>query len=326
MSMNLKDNSDGILFALLPALAAWFIAPFIPFVNSIMLGLLLGILIGNIHHINQRFDSGLSWTASKGLEWSIIFLSFSINYKHIAELGLRSFIIIAIALVILLFSIKFLSRKMKCPGTSGLLIGFGTAICGSSAIAALAPQLNSSKTDTGMAIAVVNLLGTLFMLLFPFILPLFHLNLADLGLLIGGSLHSVGNVAGAGYAMSSEIGDAAITIKLARVALLSPALILMHFMMKNESAETKKVGFKFPWYLWGFLIITFLNTFLPLPPWLLQSTKIGGEAVLTLAMTAIGMRVRILDLLRSGSKGLLFGLIVFVLFIVLISLGILLLG
>lgn len=322
MSAHFRNLTPGILFALIPAAAAWLISPFIPFVNSIMMGLLLGIVIGNVHRINTKFDTGLSWSSSKGLEWSIIFLSFSINYKHIGELGFRSFLIISLALLILLFSIRLLSRKLKCPGTSGLLIGFGTAICGSSAIAALVPQLNSNRTDTGMAIAVVNLLGTIMMLLFPFVLPLFDLNLADLGLIIGGSLHAVGNVAGAGYAMSGEIGDAAITIKLARVALLSPALILMHFMVKNESGETKKIKFKFPWYLWGFLIITFLNTFVPLPQMLLQSTKIGGEAVLTLAMTAIGMRVRIMDLIKSGSKGLMFGVIVFLLFLLLIVLGV----
>lgn len=308
----LRRNAPGMLLVLVLGALAWFLAPYISFANSVIVGLLLGLIVGNTYKIGSSLETGVQISSGKGLELSILFLSFSINYRNIGALGIGSFLIIVLVVFSTLILTRYLSKKMNCPGNSGLLIGFGTAICGSSAIAALSPQLKGSKEDTGMAIAVVNLLGSGMMLLFPLILPLFALSQAEMGIILGGSLHAVGNVAGAGYAMGPEIGEAAITIKLARIALLSPALIFMHFLLRDKTPGTPAVAFRLPWYLVAFIVITIVNSLVDFPASFINGMKITGEVLLTLAMVAIGLKVRILSLLKSGKRGIAFGVVIFV--------------
>lgn len=319
--MTVNKNILGILSVLAIGLIAYLLAPFIPYLNTVILGLLLGIFLGNIIPFPTRFEPGIQLISGKGLELAILFLSFSINYRNLVGLGASSFILIAVVLFGTLFLTRVISRKMDCPGNSGLLIGFGTAVCGSSAIAALAPQLNSNKTETGLAMAVVNLLGTVMMLLFPLVLPFFSLSDMDQGLLIGGSLHAVGNVAGAGYTISPAVGEAAITIKLARIAMLSPALIFMQFLLRDKSKGLSKVKFKFPWYLTGFLIITILNSVFTLPAPFVSFMQEVGEILLMLAMVAIGLKIKILTLLKSGKKGVAFGVVIFSSLLLLLLIG-----
>ena len=141
-------------------------------------------------------------------------------------------------------------------------------------------------------------------------------------MLLGGSLHSVGNVAGAGYAMSSEIGEQALTIKLARVALLSPGLIFFSYLTQKNTGKNWKHYFQLPWYLWGFLFITVVVSLVDIPTDFITATSEIGKVILTIAMTAIGLKVSFRSLIQSGKKGLVFGLLMFGIQIVLLGLGI----
>ena len=138
-----------------------------------------------------------------------------------------------------------------------------------------------------------------------------NLNTQQMGLLIGGGLHSVGNVAGAGYGISKEVGEAAISIKLARVALLSPALILFNYLVNKNEMGGWKSYLKLPWYLWGFLLITLLSSFIKLPEAFLSALDAMGKLILIVAMAAIGLKVSFKQMFQSGKQGLGFGLLIF---------------
>jgi uncharacterized integral membrane protein (TIGR00698 family) len=198
------------------------------------------------------------------------------------------------------------------------LIGIGTAICGSSAIAALAPnlELEDGGAEIGVALTVVNIFGMLGMVLFPYLLLEFHFPQQFISFFIGGSLHSVANVAGAGYAMGNEIGEIALTFKMIRVALLTPVLILFTIVVKRNEIKSWKDYFKFPWYLWTFFIIILISNFIQIPIEISKFFENAGKLVLTIAMAAIGLNVKFKSLLTSGKQGLAFGLY---LFLVLIS-------
>jgi uncharacterized integral membrane protein (TIGR00698 family) len=297
--------------------AATYILPFS--VNSILLALLAGMVIGNLTRFPESFNSGIVFTSGKLLELSILFLAFSINYTHIARLGGMSFSIIAVMVILMVLFTYYLSKKVRCPGSTGWLIGFGTTICGSSAIAALAPGVTKNKEDVGIAMAVVNLYGSLGMIVMPFVLLKFDLSATQMGLMLGGTLHSVGNVAGSGYAISNEVGEAAITIKLARVALLSPALIFFNFLVNRHNVSNWKEHFKLPWYLWSFIAITILSSFFFFLSGFLSAMESTGKVILTIAMAAIGLRVSFKKLYFSGRRGLIFGLMIFIVQILLVG-------
>jgi len=321
-----QQEYRGVLLALAIGLVAYFASFWLPGTfNSILTALLLGIVIGNAISLPESFQSGISFTGGKLLELSILFLAFSINYNHIAELGAASFAVIAAMVVAMLLITYYLAIKVKCPGSTGWLVGFGTAICGSSAIAALAPGITKNKDDVGIAMAVVNLFGSLGMIAMPFVLMKLDLSAAQMGLLLGGTLHSVGNVAGSGYAISNEVGEAAISIKLARVALLSPAIIFFNFLVNKNNANNWKEHFTLPWYLWSFIGITALSSFISFSPAFLNIMETAGKVVLTVAMAAIGLKVSFKKLYQSGQKGVGFGLIVFAIQTIILSILMLLL-
>jgi uncharacterized integral membrane protein (TIGR00698 family) len=321
MLETIKSNLKGIFLSVFIGAFALVLGFYTPSsLNSILLALIFGILIGNVFKIPQNLDSGISFTSSKLLEISIVFLAFGINYSNFAKIGSTNFLIIAFTICAVLSLSYFLSKKFNCPGSTGILVGFGTAICGSSAIAALSPSLKKEKEDVAIAMAVVNLFGTIGMILFPIILAKIPmLNPQDIGALIGGTLHSVGNVAGAGFAMGKEIGDVSITIKLVRVALLTPGLIFMNFLINRKNAVSWKDHFKLPWYLLAFIVITFIATFVQFPKSLIDTSEIIGKGILTIAMAAIGLKVSFKKLIQSGKRGLTFGLVIFMIQILIIT-------
>ena len=315
-----RAHLPGLLLATVIGLVAHGASAYMPSsINGILLALLLGMAVGNLVRLPASLQSGIGFTSSKLLELSVIFLAFSINYAHIAALGMGSFTIVAVmVLSMVLISFHF-ARRVRCPGSTGWLVGFGTAICGSSAIAALAPRVAKDKEDVGIAMAVVNLFGSVGMIVLPLVLVKFDLSTTQLGLLIGGTLHSVGNVVGAGYAINDGVGEAATTIKLARVALLSPALILFNYLVNRDEARSWREHVQLPWYLWGFIGITVLTSLVSFPVPFLDAMETGGKLALTIALAAIGLKVSFRELYASGRKGLGFGLIVFVIQLLLVA-------
>ncbi len=323
-SIAIKTYFNGFVFTAIIALIALITTHYFTFLNSILLGLLLGMIIGNLINIRPDLQPGISFVSSKGLEFSIIFLAFGINYTHMGKLGWESFLIIGVIVFVVLIATVFLAKKMNCPSSVGWLVGFGTAICGSSAIAALAPSVSKNKEDLGVAMAVVNLYGVLGMLVLPIILTAFPFSSFESSMLLGGTLHSVGNVAGAAFGLTPEIGEQALTIKLARVALLSPGLIFFSYLTQRDSRKNWKQYFQLPWYLWGFIAITILVSVLNLPKQYIEFASVIGRVLLTFAMVAIGLKVSFKSLLQSGRRGMVFGFLMFMIQIILITVGLLL--
>ena len=310
----------GILLSLFIGLFSFFIAPVIPGVNGVLLSFLLGVIIGNVTKLPDTVTKGIKFSGSKILEASIVLLAFSISFNKIAAIGASKFALIAITIVLILLLTIFFAKQLNGSTSSSWMVGFGTAICGSSAIAALAPSVSESSEDTGIAIAIVNLLGSIGMVIMPFVLTQFNISEIDSSVYIGASLHSVGNVAGAGFGMSETIGENALTIKMARVALLSPAIIFFNIMIQAGKKKSFLSYFKLPPYLWAFIGITVFVSLVSLPEGLLSVLKTSGNILLIVSMAAIGLKVSLRQLIDSGQKAMKFGLLIFVLQIVIIAL------
>jgi uncharacterized integral membrane protein (TIGR00698 family) len=313
----MKSNIPGISFSFLIGIIAYLIAPYIPMVNSIVLALLMGMVYTNISKIPQTWSDGIHFSSKNLLEIAIIFLGFGISFHDIAGLGWQIIVILSLGILIVLISTYFIVKKFNFHSNCGFLIGFGTAICGSSAIAALAPKINSEKSETGISIAVINLYGFIGMMAFPIIFSS-DIIMDAAALIIGGTLHGVSNVAGAGYALGENIGDLSLTIKLGRVALLAPALIFFNFLI-NRNASIKE-NFKLPYYIVGFILTSSIITFFQLPSELIEIFRIIGKALLTISMAAIGLNIHFKQLYTQGKNALGFGAIIFIIQILATSL------
>lgn len=309
----MKIQLPGILLAAVLGFAAIFLSGYTPsFLNSYLLALLVGMLFAPQVNKLPQLDAGISLSSAKMLEWSVVLLAFSMDYKAIGAIGAADFVVIIIVVLVVLLATYYLSKVLSCPGKTGWLVGFGTAICGSSAIAALAPKIKAEKEDVAISLAAVNLLGSVGMILLPLMFQFFPLAEKQMAFLIGASLHAVGNVAGAGFSVSEEVGQLALVYKMARVALLSPALLFMVWLNARKT-EGQAFQFQLPWYLIAFLLISILVSLFPLPEALINTTEFIGKIMLTIAMAAIGLKVHVLRLLKAGQRGLVFALLVFVL-------------
>jgi uncharacterized integral membrane protein (TIGR00698 family) len=301
----------GLLLTSVIGVISYFVGPYVPGVGFVLLGLILGMTAGNFFKVPAVFSDGISYSSSKMLEFSVVMLAFGMQFSKLEALGFDVLAGIAICLLAVLVLTYFLSRWFRCPGSTGILTGFGTAICGSSAIAAAAPGMAENKEDVGIALAVINLLGAAGMLLLPAVLPLLPLSLNQIGFLIGGSLHSVANVAGAGYALGDEIGQIALSVKMIRVALLSPMVIIFSVLVSGSKGKTWKEKLRLPPYLWAFIAVTALVSIVELPTIIIQSADLAGKIALTVAMTAIGFKLSIRTLYQSGKAAMGFGVILF---------------
>lgn len=309
----LQEKDKGIWLSLLTGVTAFSFAYFFKGVNALLLALISGMVLGNLLNLKAEWRGGISKSAGKLLEYSLLFLAFDISFQTLGKLGFTTLGILLGALAAVLILTVYFSRQFNCEGSTGWLIGFGTAICGSSAIAALSPSVTEKKEDIGIAMAVVNLLGATGMLVFPWFLTTLSATPEQAGILIGGALHSVGNVAGAAYGMNAETGGVALMVKMARVAMLSPALLFIRYLITRQPGQHWLQYLSLPWYLYAFIGIGVLNSFFPLPgeikPWM----EVAGKLTLTLAMAGIGFAVSFKTLYQSGRKGLAFGLFMFAL-------------
>ena len=195
-----------------------------------------------------------------------------------------------------------------------LLIGFGTAICGSSAIAACAPMVTEDEQDIGVAVATVNLLGVIGILVLPLVISTIGFSTIEGGILVGASLQAVGHVVAAGYSMGDMAGELATLVKMGRVSLLIPLVLMLGLLPHKKSS-----GKVLPAYLIGFIAMAILGS-LGIPEPIGDGVKLAGKLTLCTAMAGIGLSIQFKQFVSQGSKILVFGAAVSVLHICFIGL------
>jgi len=272
--------------------------------------LLLGLGVANFFPLGEKFAPGIQFSEKKILAWAIALLGIQMSFRNLnISLWLIPAIILAIGVSIFLG--KLLAKRVGVSDNCGFFIGVGTAICGASAIAAVSPFFKSDSSQTGVSIGVVNVLGTVGMLLLPLLTVALGFSQEQAGVLIGGSLQAVGHVVGGGYAVGDEAGQIATLVKLGRVLMLGPVVIITALVMSKKNAELdqKKI---IPGFIVVFLLLLILANVVNIPEEITQPIKLLDKWLLTAAMAGIGLRIKVKDLMRQGPKALLLGSIIFV--------------
>ncbi len=203
----------------------------------------------------------------------------------------------------------YLGKLLGYSSSFSLLMGAGNGICGSSAVAATSSAIGAEESDTGIAISVVNLLGTFGIFVLPAMVALLRLGEAEGGLLIGGTLQAVGQVVAAGFSINDTVGGVATVVKMGRVLMLGPVVILLTTLVSRRNGDNSGGSpIKVPLFIIGFFVLSLLASLNVLPA--VDLIKTSGKFLLVLAMAGIGMRIQLQTLYRSGPGALLFGLAV----------------
>jgi uncharacterized integral membrane protein (TIGR00698 family) len=313
---DLNEIFPGLIMCIIIAYISKFIGSYVPMIGGATLSILFGILIGNTLGKNKTYGKGTKFCESNLLSYSIVLLGGTLSIGTILKLGLSGLGYIVIQMIITIVVAIYLGKKFGFSENFSLLMASGNAVCGSSAIAATAPAIGADDKDKGIAITIVNLVGTILMLLLPLIsYLLFSFETLKTSALIGGVLQSVGQVVASGALVNEEIKDLATIFKIVRVIFLV-FVVLSFSAMKNHSnkkisentIEHKKTKITVPWYVIGFFITCTLFSLNIIPSSVSRIFKLISSNFEIIALAGIGMRVNFSALLKQGVKTSLYGL------------------
>lgn len=170
----------------------------------------------------------------------------------------------------------WLARRLAIGEKLGLLLGVGGAICGASAVVAADSVVQGEKRDSALALAVITLLGTVGIVLYPLLGHALHMSDFVYGVWDGASLHEMAQVVAAGFGVSEQAAQVATVVKLARIALLAPVVLLLSWRMRRRHLAAGEAHVSpVPWFLVLFFVFAILNSAGVLPKPLAEAIKIG---------------------------------------------------
>jgi uncharacterized integral membrane protein (TIGR00698 family) len=303
-----KSKLAGVLTALAIASLAVIAAQYIPLFGSIILALLIGVVAGNTFLQSDKLQPGLKFSEKIVLETSIVLLGFGFEVDSLGKLDFTLIAFIFISIILVLGITVGLGKLLGLSTRLSVLLGAGSAICGSAAIGATAPIIRASDEEVGLSMGVVNLLGVVGLALLPCITVFLHFTDFQSAVLLGGTLQSIGHVAASGFAMNDQIGEWAMVVKMSRVVFLVPLLIVLFFIGRRTGNKDK---IKFPLFIFFFAGAVYIAQLDVFPNELSDKLASLGSFLMAVAMAAIGVGIRIKPLLQISTKGIVLGTIVF---------------
>ena len=214
-----REYMDGILYALLFAIPAYILGLYFPIVGGPVFGILLGMLFAKKRR-PQATESGIKFTGKKILQYAIILLGFEMNLFHVVEVGEQSLYVMIFTLLAAFGAAFLMGRILGLDRDMTALVGAGTAICGGSAIAAVAPVIGAKDRDVVISIATIFFFNVLAVFIFPFLGHTMGMSDAGFGMWAGTAVNDTSSVVAAGYAYSHEAGAYATIVKLTRTLMI----------------------------------------------------------------------------------------------------------
>lgn len=298
-----RSLAPGIMVCGTVALAAKFIAQH--YTAPVML---LCLLLGMVFHFMSQESptrKGVQFTSQSILRIGVGLIGARIMLSDFTALGGVTLALVMTAIGVVIALGVVWAWLLKLDREQGLLIGGATAICGASAALALSSVMPKSKTlehNTLIAVVGVTAMGTIAMIIYPVIIGYLGLDDHQAGILIGGTIHDVSQVVGAGYSISEEAGDTAVIVKLVRVFMLVPILFLFAIGFRNQQDKNSSGRFIFPYFLLGFIALVMLNSLQIIPQEILNILQNTSKWLLVMAITAVGMKTSLKQMFSLGWK------------------------
>lgn len=275
-----------------------------------LFALLLGIAL-NFLSEDGRCREGLDVMAKQILRIGVALLGLRITLDQVIALGWKPLAMVVLSVALTIAVGIVLARLMGFKAFFGLLTGGAVAICGASAALALSaamPNHPLKERATLFTVIGVSTLSTLAMMLYPLIVHGLNFSEQDAGFFLGGTIHDVAQVVGAGYSISTATGDTATLIKLLRVAMLVPVIVLASWMtarymttQKVNDAPVKRPPL-LPWFAVAFIVLVGIRSTGVMPPLVIDIGKGASQWCLVGAMAAIGMKTHLKEVVAVGWK------------------------
>ena len=290
----------GLLTAITIALAASFLAERYDG-PQLLFALLFGMAF-NFAADGPRVKAGIEFASKKVLRFGVALLGARIGVEQIAALGAAPAAIVVVAVVGTIAFGWLLSRLLRRPAADGLLTGGAVAICGASAalaISAVLPQGKDHQRFTLLTVVGVTTLSTVAMVLYPLLAESLGFDARQAAVFLGGSIHDVAQVVGAGFMISPEVGDGATLVKLLRVAMLVP-VVLVFAQIYRGAGEGGARPPLLPGFLVAFIVLVVLNSVGVVPPTVAAWLGDLSRWCLVIAIAALGVKTSFRQLAELG--------------------------
>lgn len=304
----------GILLIALFSCAAFYLADTQPArslsFSPLILGILLGMLYANSlrNHLPETWVPGILFCSKQLLRAGIVLYGFRLTFQSVAAIGAPAIGIDAAVVAGTLLLGVLLGRALKMDRDLALLTSTGSAICGAAAVLGAEPVVKAAPHKTAVAVSTVVIFGTVSMFLYPALWRAGILGLTpeQMGLYTGATLHEVAHVVGAGNAMGAEIADGAVIVKMIRVMMLAPVLVILSIILaRRDSAaggNSEKRKITIPWFAFLFLAVIGFNSLHLLPAELVDAINTLDTFLLTMAMTALGTESSFEKFKKAGAR------------------------
>lgn len=312
-----KDTSNkptlwqGIALAAALAVVAMLLGRWLPTVGGPVFAILLGLAIRNSMGMLPVFQPGLAFASKKVLQWSIIALGFGLSITQVVQTGLESLWVTLITMAAAFIVAGLLGRMLRVPDRLLTLIGVGTAVCGGSAIAAVAPIIKPSDHETAFAISTIFLFNVVAVLVFPFFGHLMNMSDIGFGLWAGTAINDTSSVVAAAYSYSTEAGDYATVVKLTRATFIIPICLFYVFLeVKRQKQEGRGFSIRrlIPWFIVWFVVASAVRSTGVLPDEVLVVLQFLAKFLMVLALAAIGLSSNMRAMVRTGWQPVALGL------------------
>jgi uncharacterized integral membrane protein (TIGR00698 family) len=304
----LAEYFPGIAAVIITAIAAtWFSDHY--GMPVILAGLLLGLALNFISSL-QQVHAGLDLCGTTGLRVGILLLGTQVTAMQIGSLGGTAFLALLAIMAFTIGAGMLGARLGKQSHFTGWLAGAATAICGASAALAVYALIGQNRLDRSqftLTLVGVAMASAIAMSFYPMVAAALALNDQQAGFLIGAATHDVAQALGGGYSFSQTAGETATIVKLSRVALLAPLVVLIGLAIGPAHGQRAglMVRLRMPWFVVGFFVLLAINSLIAIPTAVAVWGLWVSKALLLFAVTATAMRSRLDMLLIHGWRALL---------------------
>ena len=305
--MHIKTKLPGVLISVIVGLAALFLSEHYA-APAMLFALLLGIALSFLYE-GTTCKEGIEFTACHILRIGVGLLGLRIAFGDLASLGWQTALLLIVAIVSTIGLGIVLAKTLGLQKRFGVLTGGAVGICGASAAMAISAVLPDSKDkdrDTLLTIVGVTALSTVAMVVYPIVAKLLDLDSTHTSVFLGGTIHDVAQVVGAGYSISEQTGDLATLTKLVRVAFLMHVVVCILLVLRlnlNKTSDAKPPGI--PGFLIVFVLLMTTNSLVDLPKFVTQGATDISRFAFVISIAAIGMKSNLSQLLQVGLKPIL---------------------
>ncbi|MGE6718013.1 YeiH family protein [Peribacillus frigoritolerans] len=302
---------SGIGFTLIIAVLGFILAalPGLNHIGPLACAILLAVVYRQVFGYPQKLRTGIQFSSKILLRFAIILYGLKLNMIVIFHQGFPLLLRGTITIIFSIAVLMIIAKWLKADFNLSLLLSVGTGICGAAAIAAVSPIIKAKDEDTAMGVGIIALVGTVFSIIYTLIYPFLSIGPMNYGNWVGISLHEIGHVALAAAPAGQDALAHALLAKLTRVFLLIPVCFILMLWMKKKGKMEGEAKFEFPWFLIGFIVMSFVGSYI-IGNKVLVSQKVMSyisdftSFMLTMSMTGLGLNICLKELRTKAIRPL----------------------